>query len=62
MTNAWDGSVCRECGEGFDEESWDLRHTDARDGLGDVHEGCCSFCEDPTAGFTYVIERDDSWH
>lgn len=40
----WDGFTCSVCGDGFDAESWDERHTDPGDELSEVHAGCCSEC------------------
>jgi hypothetical protein len=41
----WDGFTCSVCGEGFDAETWDVRHTDPADELAEVHAECCP-CDD----------------
>lgn len=37
------GTACGECGGGFDEVEWEVRHTRDRDGE-DVHARCCPTC------------------
>lgn len=34
--------TCAICGNEFDEESWDARHTSHLDGISDVHARCCT--------------------
>jgi len=46
MTEVWEDVFCPVCGEPFDRESWDVRHTWIQDGISDVHEGCCPLCQD----------------
>lgn len=45
LTPIWERVRCGVCGDGFSEESWDTRHTNPADNLGDVHERCCP-CRD----------------
>lgn len=49
--------ACAACGERFDAESWDVRHSDA-DGE-DVHEECCEECSEEWSSWEIAMGLDN---